>query len=348
MHAHRRSFPVRRRALAVTALAAVLALAACAADEGQAAAARVGETATLPDGRKINLRCQGRGAPTVIFESGFGAHAGAWAKVQPAVARKTRTCAYDRAGMGLSDDGPLPRDGAAIARDLDQALTAAGIEGPYILVGHSAGALYARLFAARRPGEVQGLVLVDPTVEHLARPGSDGLTGIRGRLSRCLAVAESSPPPPARDSRWQGCAPPADGEVAARARAPERWRNQLSELNAIFGPTSEAVARVGSLLNDIPAYVITASDTAMAAPTVGYEKPQSILELAHLRMALGFSPGYQRTVYASHLVMNDRPDVVIEAVVAMIDAVQAGKPPPPLPPSETGEAGGDLGSAFPR
>lgn len=346
MHAHRRTFLVSRRALAVTALAAVLALAACAADEGQAAGPRPGETATLADGRKINLRCQGHGAPTVIFESGFGAHAGAWAKVQPTVARRTRTCAYDRAGMGLSDDGPLPRDGAAIARDLDQALTEAGIEGPYILVGHSAGALYARLFAARRLGEVQGLVLVDPTVEHLARPGADGLNGIRGRLSRCLAVAEVSPP--AEDARWQGCAPPGDGEAAARARAPDRWRNQLSELNAIFGPTSEAVARVGSLLNDVPAYVITASDTAMAAPTVGYDKPQSILELQHLRMALSFSPGYQRTVYASHLVMNDRPEVVIEAIVAMIDAAQAGKPPPALPPSETGEAVGEPGSAFPR
>src|SRR5438105_2292686 len=103
----------------------------------------------LPDGRAINFRCMGRGSPTVIFESGFGASSRAWTEVQALVAPTNKACAYDRAGYGFSDPGPLPRDGAAVARDLDQALRAARLSGPYVIVGHSAGALYALLFMPR-------------------------------------------------------------------------------------------------------------------------------------------------------------------------------------------------------
>jgi pimeloyl-ACP methyl ester carboxylesterase len=315
-----------------------VAAAGCGGGLGRAQAgnATAGTLVALEDGRRINLRCSGRGAPTVILEAGFSAYSRAWAKVQPALARTTRVCAYDRAGYGFSDPGPLPRDGAAIARDLDRALETAKEEGPYVLVGHSAGALYARLFAARRPGEVRGLVLVDPTIEAVAPPGRDGLSGIRRRIQRCLAAASASPQPPPGDAAWEGCVPGwADDHVRQAARDPETWRNQLSELDAIFGRTSEQVARLGGLLGDVPAYVITASDTAAAAQQVGLDKPQSLVELQHLRLALSFGPGFQRTVYASHLIMNDRPEVVVEAVAAMVKAARANTPPEPLPLSET-------------
>lgn len=291
----------------------------------------------LPDGRKINLRCTGRGAPTVILESGFGATSEAWSRVQPALARTTRTCSYDRAGYGFSDPGPLPRDGAAAARDLDQLLQAAGVEGPYVVAGHSAGALYGRLFAARRPGEVMGLVLLDPTVERVARPpAGDGLDGLRARLRRCLQAAEAEAPPD--DPLWQGCVPAKSSPQAAEAaRSTSRWTNQLSELDAIFGRTSMQVARLGHLLEDVPAYVITASETANAAPKVGYDQPKSIWELEHMSLALRSRHGFQRTVLSSHLVMVERPEAAIEAIQAMVAAHRAGEPPPPLPPSE-GEA----------
>lgn len=146
---------VGRRARTPALAMMAIALAGCSLPaklDAAAAESRPGRLAQLQDGRRLNLVCSGRGAPTVILESGFGATSGAWYKVRPALARGVRVCAYDRAGSGFSDPGPLPRDGAAIVRDLDQALTAAKIVGPYVLVGHSAGGLYARLFAARRPG----------------------------------------------------------------------------------------------------------------------------------------------------------------------------------------------------
>lgn len=336
--------PLSRRPASVVPLIAALLLAGC----GSAPAAggeRPGKLVTLGDGRKINLQCAGRGSPTVILESGFGANAGAWYKVQPTLARQTRVCSYDRAGYGFSDPGPDPRDGAAAARDLDAALTAAGIEGPYIVVGHSAGGLYARLFAARRPGEVQGLVLLDPTVEQVARsPGADGLGRMRARLERCLAAASASPPPPDSDPAWKGCTgkEPSKHDLQV-AHDPRMWRNQLSELNEIFGRTSRDVMRIGGLLNDVPAYVITASETAASAPQIPTQPPVSAWEFQHQQLSAGFRVGYQQTVLSGHLVMIDRPEIAISAVSTMIEAARAGSPPPPLPPSE-----GQVSDAFPK
>src|SRR5579859_5390461 len=89
--------------------------------------AQSGRIVRLPDHRALNFRCSGRGAPTVLLEAGFGAGSNAWGKVAPRIAQVTQVCAYDRAGFGFSDPGPMPRDGAAIARDLDAGLKAARI-----------------------------------------------------------------------------------------------------------------------------------------------------------------------------------------------------------------------------
>ena len=166
-----------------------------------------GRLVMLPDHRRLNLRCSGHGSPTVVLEGGFGADSLAWYKVQPALAARYRVCAYDRAGAGFSDPAPAPRDGAAIARDLDAGLRAAGIGGPFVLVGHSSGGLYARIFADLRPKDVIGMVLVDPSVPHQdlrfaerlrARCGKPATTDRsreavpNGGSSRPAAVARSS------------------------------------------------------------------------------------------------------------------------------------------------------------
>jgi pimeloyl-ACP methyl ester carboxylesterase len=50
-------------------------------------------------------------------------------------------------------------------RELHALLRAVQIPPPYVLVGHSAGALYLRVFAHMFPQEVGGLVLIDPATE---------------------------------------------------------------------------------------------------------------------------------------------------------------------------------------
>ena len=341
--------PRTRRSL--VAILLCLGVAACSdAGEVRAATDTPGNRISLPDGRKLNLRCSGRGSPTVLLESGFGADSGAWYKVQSALSRQTRVCAYDRAGYGYSDPGPLPRDGASIARDLDLALQATSMEGPFIVVGHSAGGLYGRIFAARRPGQISGLVLLDPTVERRAlRPQGDGLDGMRRRLVRCASVAESTPQPGVKDPAWTGClSSQADSKEVELAQRPAKWRGQLSELDSIFGRTSEQVGRTGGMLSDVPTYVITASETAGTAPLVPFGPPISIWEAQHQQIAGASRHGFQTTVVSSHLVMIARPEVVIAAVKAMVVASRSGKPPPPLPASEIktppqDEQSGDFG-----
>lgn len=115
------------------------------------------------DGRAMRLLVKGSGESTVVFENGLGPPLEMWGKVQPQVSRFARTVTYDRAGVGLSDDGPLPRDGDQIASELRQVLRAAGLPPPYVLVGASFGGLYVRVFAGKYPDDVSGIVLVDPT-----------------------------------------------------------------------------------------------------------------------------------------------------------------------------------------
>ena len=112
-------------------------------------------------GTRLNLYCIGSGSPTVVFDSGHQDWAPAWSTIQPEVARWTRACSYDRPGSGYSAPGPLPRSSARIAEELHAALHAAGIAGPYILVGHAFGGYNVRAFAYRYLDEVAGMVLLD-------------------------------------------------------------------------------------------------------------------------------------------------------------------------------------------
>jgi pimeloyl-ACP methyl ester carboxylesterase len=109
----------------------------------------------------LHINCFGEGSPTVILEAASGGMSAHWVRVQQQLAKTTRVCAYDRAGLGWSEPGTEPRDARQVSSELHTLLTNAGIEGPYVLVGHSYGGLYARMYAARYSEEVAGVVLVD-------------------------------------------------------------------------------------------------------------------------------------------------------------------------------------------
>jgi len=119
-------------------------------------------------GYRLHLWCTGNGAPAVILDTGLGGSSADWGFVQPDVARFTRVCSYDRAGMGYSDPGPSPRTARRIASELAELLTRSGMTGPVVLVGASIAGLDVRVFASDYPDRAAGLVLVDGSHEDQA------------------------------------------------------------------------------------------------------------------------------------------------------------------------------------
>jgi pimeloyl-ACP methyl ester carboxylesterase len=163
----RKNLPGRTRFLVVYPLLAAYAL--CAVGGGyQTVRASIdrrfykapGELIDV-GGHRLHLRCVGTGSPTVILESGLGETGAYWEWISTAVARDTRVCVYDRAGRGWSDPSLVAQDGIAVATDLHTLLDRGHVPSPFVLVGHSSGAQYVRIFAGRYPEQVTGMVLLD-------------------------------------------------------------------------------------------------------------------------------------------------------------------------------------------
>lgn len=266
----------------------------------------LGRLVRLPDGRHINLRCAGAGSPTVLFEGGFAADSGAWYKVQPQVARTTRACSYDRAGSGRSDPGPLPRDGAAIARDLARTLYAAKIDGPFVLVGHSAGGLYMRVFSDRRPRDVVAMVLVDSSVEHqdarfaaMFGPNAGSTAPIRARAQRCLTAIEANKP--AGDPALAGC----------RERRTGVLRTQISELDNLWTSTSRQLDTGRRSYGAMPLIMLTSART-FPEPAARFWSD------LHREVAARSTRGSERMIDSGHMMMIEKPDAVISAIEEVI------------------------------
>src|SRR6266498_2515404 len=117
------------------------------------------------DGRRLHLWRAGEGSPAVVIATSLGEPGHGWADIQRRLAQHTTVVLYDRAGLGWSEEGPWPT-GKRIVEDLHALLHVTRIPPPYVLVGHSAGGLHVRLYAARHPEQVAGLVLVDSSHPH--------------------------------------------------------------------------------------------------------------------------------------------------------------------------------------
>ena len=149
-------------------------------------------------GHRMYYECTGSGSPTIVLEAGLGGDHRNWVAVGPGLARVTRTCAYDRAGLGFSAAAGPSRTGREEVADLQTLLADAHIPPPYVLVGHSYGGLLVHEFASAHRRDVAGLVLVDSSHPRQAQrflaalgPPRTGENPVRGQLR---AFLRSEPP----------------------------------------------------------------------------------------------------------------------------------------------------------
>lgn len=168
-----------------------------------------GQLVGVDGGRRLNLVCMGQGSPTVLFDGGEGDSALVWRLVQGEVAKATRACAYDRAGIGFSDPRTGPSDAKAAVADIHALLIAAKIKTPILYVAHSLAGLHAVLLQATHPGDLAGAVLVEPafanqwnaisaagTAAGAQQAASDALlVALHAQISRMKECAALSPLP---------------------------------------------------------------------------------------------------------------------------------------------------------
>ena len=127
------------------------------------------------DDCRLHVQTAGRGLPSVVLEAGLGGMSSGWGWVQPEIAKFSRVVSYDRAGLGWSEPDPSPKTAVLAARRLRTLLLHSRVDPPYVLVGHSMGGLFVRVFANLYPTEVAGMVLIDAVHpdQHLRSPAID-------------------------------------------------------------------------------------------------------------------------------------------------------------------------------
>lgn len=278
-------------------------------------------------GRALYLEWQGSGGPTVILESGYGHSGLVWQRdvlsrgwgpapeprttVFDGVAAFTRVVLYDRPGTvmpgadGLtfsrSDPAPMPRTAAALVDDLHAALTAAELTPPYVFVGHSLGGLLGRLFDARHPGEIAGMVMVDAFSPELWAGLEGALTPDEWAAMRSLEEAPRA--------QLQAIYPDAellDLDTLSRVEA-----------SLTLSPMRLVVLTRGRPLSDVvPAEAVPAGFRWDVVERVAAETQAALARL---------SPDARQVVVpdSGHLIQLDRPDVVIAAIREVVDAVRA-------------------------
>jgi pimeloyl-ACP methyl ester carboxylesterase len=293
----------RRVRSCVPAIAVLVALSVGCGGQPDGARQRTTDAASTPvgsgsgslvdvgGGRSLFVKCEGSGSPTVVLEAGFGGDSSNWSAVQPGLGRTTRTCAYDRAGLGSSSSIPGVRDAGDEVEDLRRLLERAHVASPYVLVGHSYGGLLARVFAGAHPSEIAGVVLVDAMGRNQDR--------------RMQALWRAQPPRVSRQ-RPKPIAEPIEGvDVAAGAG-----------LDANV-----------TTLGDAPLAVIThgkaGSGGGPLPPSLRRPAERLWIEMQDELAALSSKSLHVIALRSGHLVPQEQPDVVISAARAVVRAARS-------------------------
>jgi pimeloyl-ACP methyl ester carboxylesterase len=277
--------------------------------------------------------------PTIVLEHGAFGCASDWGVVQARLSAKgLHSIAYDRAGLGLSDPGPQPRDGRALNADLSALLTAMGEPGPFILAGHSMGGLMVRLFALTHPDQVRGVVLVDAVVPDVMASRQGALAvRVYGRAMRWVGIG-------ARLGLMRPVAAVTGNMIGLVGEA-------AVEKRRIYGMGSHArwaAAEVGQwpVTSDQAASADYPPDLPVAVVTAGGEERTPWLKAMQAAPALASRHGYiEHVAGAGHASLLGRrfADPIVRGIEHVLSAT-----PAPTPERRRPQAGGRASTALPR
>jgi pimeloyl-ACP methyl ester carboxylesterase len=256
-----------------------------------------------PDGRLVDvgghrlfIQSFGDGSPSVVIEPGIGDAGRVWGSVIDALSDETRVVLYARAGYGRSDAGPMPRGADRVVRELTSLLVATPVDPPYVVVGHSIGAINALLYASQHPNLVAGLVLLDPPP----------LGFIKGeRFPRLQVQAEQMTAGFRREAQR--------AREAGNEREAVFYETIASEHEMMFDSGWTWVASVGSL-GDMPLVVV---GSGVPNPEFGEDAEEFQEYWRESSEALSWLSTRGRFVFAensTHDLPGDAPGVVAEAV----------------------------------
>jgi pimeloyl-ACP methyl ester carboxylesterase len=259
----------------------------------------------IGDQRTLRYRCAGRGSPTVLIEQGMAISVETifswkepvgWAVILPKIARVTRICVYDRAGLGRSSKLDAPATSLDAARDLHVLLGSLRIPPPYILAGQSLGGMDALMFANAYPETVAGMILIDSAHPDQQRKFAEVLPPRSADESATLRGFRDGPDAPSM------------GE----------WFNF---------PKNSALMRNLHDLGDKPLIVLTHDPKATApeglVPRQWQELTEPVWQQLQSQLAM-LSTHSQHIVvdHAGHNIQLEQPQVVINAILNIIQQVR--------------------------
>jgi pimeloyl-ACP methyl ester carboxylesterase len=285
------------------------------------------------DGYDAHMVCTGEGSPTVILDTGLGDDFTTWVKVQPELSKITRVCSFDRSGFGSSAMTPRPHDADTLAAQLHDLVGVAGIDKPFVLVGHSIAGLYQRAYARRYTDDLAALVFIDG-----ATPLQDD------RVPKSLVAIQDAQ---RAKMPWQKllmtigwyrlqgiCSSvPAGFEaystvIQASNCDPTQFDAIEAELDAVR-QSGEETLKVGPFAN-LPVLILSRDPAAMPSnwpPEVA--RTNSVVWNQMQEESKSLSPMSRRIIAkgSDHYVHVDRPDLVNREVTGLIQALRKGSVP---------------------
>lgn len=278
--------PMHLATALATALAAAL-IASCSAAEPVPSRRMVDV-----GGHRLEVVQRGKGGPVVVVEAGLGQDWREWEAVLDSVAAHTTVIGYARAGYGGSDEARSPRTPRQLAAELHALLRAVGAEPPYVLVGHSLGGLLVRVYASQHPGDVAGLLLVDPAHE---------------RQIREMTALDSTLVP----------------KFEQRLKEQQAERNDAAtrESTDIWPILRRGTLPEASAVPDVPTIVITSMRTDPNAGAIGLTKEgKQVMHRLHAELAARSRQGtHVVTTESGHNVHRDQPALVIQSILELVE-----------------------------